>query len=79
VTISDHSVTAGFLGVGELDGLAAAFPAFRFSYRPVGRPGSCWSAERKNGIDPGVHIVITSDLAELRVVLAGQEGAGRAR
>jgi len=63
----------------ELDRLAAAYPAFQFGYRPTGRHGSCWTAERKNGLDPGLHTLITSDLSELLATLAKSAGAGHAR
>ena len=55
----------------ELRRLAAAYPAFRFrtqggwDHRQVR-----WVAERIRGIDPGLHTVITTDLAELRAALA---------
>jgi hypothetical protein len=79
VTVSNDSVTSTFPYWRELDDLKAAFPAFRFSHRPVGRHGSCWVAERKNGLDPGVHTLITSDLSELRAALASQEVTGHGR
>jgi len=63
----------------ELDRLAAAYPAFRFGCEIVGRHGPCWVAERKNGLHPGLHTVITADLGELHAALASEEGTGHAR
>jgi hypothetical protein len=79
VTVRNHSVTAAFYQSSELDCLTAAFPAFRFSYRAVGRHGTCWVAERKDGLSPGLHTLITSDLAELRAALATPDGTSHAR
>jgi hypothetical protein len=66
----------------ELDRLAAAYPAFRFSRENVGRHGTCWVAERLDRLGYGVRTVITPDIAELRAALSsratGQEGAGHA-
>ena len=53
----------------ELDRLAAAYPAFWFARQPGGRHGICWVAQRKAGLHPGLHTVITADLAELRAAL----------
>jgi hypothetical protein len=64
---------------GELDRLTAAYPAFRFGCETIGRHGSCWVARRINGLNPGVHTVITADLDELRTALASHEGTGHAR
>jgi len=63
----------------ELDRLATAYPAFRFSLDFFGRRGTLWVARRINGLNSGVHTVITADLAELHAVLASQEGTGHAR
>jgi len=63
----------------EIDRLTAAYPAFRFRCQTVGRHGTRWVAERKIGLHPGLHTVITDDLAELRAALAGEEGTGHAR
>lgn len=53
-----------------LGGLIAGYPAFRFRYASVGRHGDRWIAERVNGLDLGLHTVITADLSELREALA---------
>ena len=63
----------------ELDSLTTAYPAFRFRRDLAGRHGSCWVAERKDGLGQGVHTVITGDLAELLAALAGPAGTGHAR
>lgn len=67
----------------ELDRLAAAYPAFRFSRENVGRHGPCWVAERLDRLGHGVHTVITADLKELRGALgnrsANQKEPGHAR
>jgi hypothetical protein len=66
----------------ELDRLAAAYPAFRFSRENVGRHGACWVAERLNRLGYGVRTVITADIAELDAALSDQaadhEGTGHA-
>jgi len=73
-------ITPGSLAASdELDRLTAAYPAFRFRCETVGRHGTRWIAERKIGLHPGLHTVITADLAELRAALAGQERADHAR
>jgi hypothetical protein len=63
----------------ELDRLAIAYPAFRFSLENVGRHGCCWEARRKHGLRPGLHTVITAELSELRARLASAEGADHGR
>jgi len=63
----------------EISRLTVAYPAFRFGCQMVGRHGSCWVAERKNGLHPGLHTVITSDLGELHAALAAEGGDGYAR
>lgn len=79
MTHSDDSVTSAFSAVRELDRLAAAYPAFRFSLDFLGRRGDLWVARRINGLDPGVHMVITADLGELRGALANPDGTAHAR
>jgi len=55
----------------ELNRLAAAHPAFRFgTQRGWDRTRLRWVAERINGLNPGLHIVITADLTELHAALA---------
>jgi len=49
--------------------LTALYPAFRFRRERLGPRGPRWVAVRRNGRDPGVHTVITSDLGELRAAL----------
>ncbi len=62
-----------------LTSLIRNYPAFWFSRETIGRHGSCWVARRKNGLRPGLHTVITTDLAELHAVLANPEGTGHGR
>lgn len=66
----------------EIDRLAAAYPAFRFSRENVGRHGACWVAERLDRTGYGIRTVITADIAELRAALGcpatDQEEAGHA-
>jgi hypothetical protein len=62
-----------------LASLVKTYPAFRFNLRTVGRHGDCWIAERKDGLTPGLHTIITADLEELRAALASQEGTPGAR
>jgi len=66
-----------------LTGLAAAYPAFRFSRETVGRHGPCWIAERVDRLGYGVHTVITADIGELRTALGSRtadlDESGRAR
>jgi hypothetical protein len=58
-----------------LANLSSSYPAFWFTQEIIGRHGDCWVARRKDGLSPGLHTVITSDLAELHAVLASPEGA----
>ena len=53
--------------------LHARYPAFRFRCAQVGWLGPRWVGERINGLDPGLHTMITADLAELREALAQDE------
>ncbi|HUJ07318.1 MAG TPA: hypothetical protein VLX31_14510 [Streptosporangiaceae bacterium] len=54
----------------ELDRLAASYPAFRFRTQASrDRRRMLWVAERINGLTPGLHTAITSDLAELQTAL----------
>lgn len=53
----------------ELDMLAAAYPAFKFSLQGYGRHGVCCIAVRKNGADAGLHTCITQNLNELHAAL----------
>ncbi len=62
--LTDHDV-GPLLGV-----LIASYPAFRFSYGRAGRHGCRWVAERVNGLDLGLHTMITADFTELRDALA---------
>jgi hypothetical protein len=41
------------------------YPAFRFLCGPVGWHSQRWTAERIDGLDPGLHTLITADLREL--------------
>ena len=52
-----------------LGSLHARYPAFRFGYAQVGRLGHRWIAERANGLDPGLHTMISADLGELLAAL----------
>jgi hypothetical protein len=79
MTVSSNTVTAAFYGPSELDRLASMYPAFWFTLEVIGRHGSSWVARRKNGLRPGLHTVITSDLAELHAALASLEGTSHAR
>lgn len=45
------------------------YPAFRFLRGPVGWLGQRWIAERIDGLDSGLHTLITADLDELCVAL----------
>lgn len=63
----------------EIDRLTAAYPVFRFRCQMIGHHGTRWVAERRNGLHPGLHTVITDDLAELHAALTSQEGSGHAR
>jgi len=40
VTVSNNPATAACYGPSELDRLAAAYPAFWFSYETIGRHGT---------------------------------------
>jgi len=76
---AQEQITPGSLAAAdELDRLTAAYPAFRFRCQMIGRHGTRWIAERKVGLHPGLHTVITADLAELRAALASQERTGHA-
>ncbi len=82
--MSDHGaqeqITPGSLAASdELDRLTAAYPAFRFRCQTIGRHGARWVAERRNGLHPGLHSVITADLAELHAALASENGSYHAR
>ena len=79
MTISSNTVTAVFYGPSELDRLAGMYPAFWITLETIGRHGSCWVARRKNGVPPGLHTVITSDLDELHAALATPQGTSHAR
>jgi hypothetical protein len=59
----------------ELGLLAAQYPQFRFRRENIGWRGPGWIAERLNGLDPGLHTAITSDIEELRAALL--HGAAR--
>src|SRR6185437_13153287 len=48
-----------------LDLLATGYPAFRFRRERVGLRGQRWITERKNGLDPGLHTLITASLGGL--------------
>lgn len=64
----------------ELNRLAGAYPAFRF--RTQGSPrseGLRWVAKRIDGLNPGLHTVITPDLRELHAALAGPDELERRR
>lgn len=52
--------------------LKIAFPAFWFSQHVRGRRLR-WVAVRKNGTDPGLHSMVTEDLAELCTALLPDE------
>lgn len=49
--------------------LTLTYPAFRFRRERAPRGGLRWAAERINGLDPGLHTLITADLHELRQAL----------
>jgi hypothetical protein len=76
VTDSYGSVTvdATIRVAGELDRLAARYPAFLITREPASRRGACWVARRRDSLGEGVHTVITDDLSELRAALQA-EGA----
>jgi len=79
VTVSNNSVTAAVYGPSELDRLASAYPAFWFGREAIGRHGTCWVARRRDGLRPGLHTVITADLAELRAALANPDDTSHGR
>ncbi len=72
-------MTAGVCGPSELNRLASAYPAFWFSREAIGRRGARWVARRKDGLRPGLHTVITADLAELRAALANPDDTAHGR
>lgn len=53
----------------DLGVLIACYPQFRFCRARIGRRGLRWTAERIDGISPGLHTMITADLSELRSAL----------
>lgn len=57
-----------------LRSLGAAYPAFSFSFAALGRKGRRWTAERIDREAPGLRMVITSDLTELRGALQLYKG-----
>jgi hypothetical protein len=59
-------------GAAALAELCAAYPVYRFfaEVRPGSRPS--YTAQRTDG-QPGLHTIVTGDLAELREVLAAAE------
>ncbi len=59
----------------ELERLAGTYPAFRFrTQQGWDRRLLRWVAERRNGLTPGLHTVITASLAELHSALDGDQG-----
>lgn len=65
---------AGVVG-RHLGRLAAAYPAFRFSYETYAghKSAARWVAERREGTASGLRVVITDDLMELYAALARDE------
>jgi len=68
------------------DGIAAAlgiliakYPEFRLQHAPVGPQRNRWIAERINGHEPGLHTLITADLAEFLAALAHDRKGRRLR
>lgn len=53
----------------DLGALIACYPQFRFCRTRIGHRGIRWVAERANGLEPGLHTMITADLGELRAAL----------
>jgi hypothetical protein len=54
-----------------LAALRADYPAFRFSSKALLGRGCMYTAQRMDG-KPGLHTIMTSDLAELRETLTTQ-------
>lgn len=85
MTDSNETVTVdAWDRTGELQRLAAEYPAFRFrTQHGWDRSRLRWVAERIRGLDEGLHTAITTDLAELRAALGtqadSQNGANHAR
>ena len=59
--------------VRTLAALRAEYPRFAFGRECLGRHGAPWVARRLRPADPGVQVVITADLAELRAALDADE------
>lgn len=53
----------------QLSLLARTYPAFQFRHERAGARGLRWIAERRNGLDLGLHTIITARLHELREAL----------
>lgn len=63
----------------KLQKLTRAYPSFKFRHERAGRRGHRWTAERRNGADPGLHTAITRSLAELLRTLHQDSHARDAR
>ncbi len=50
--------------------LAMAYPEFSIGQSSRGRHGSAWTVVRKDPAQPGLYAIVTSDLGELRDILA---------
>lgn len=73
--MSDHDLRPCPDAAGwQLSLLARTYPALRFRCERAGAHGLRWIAERRNGLDPGLHTTITARLHELREAL--REGPG---
>jgi hypothetical protein len=53
--------------------LAQQYPAFRFWREQIPGHGLRWIVTRVNGLEPGLHTVITAELAELQAALRADE------
>jgi hypothetical protein len=64
----------------ENSSLELMYPAFRFRRERLGHRGMRWIAQRRNGLEPGLHTVIAANLPELCAALhEDQARQGRRR
>jgi hypothetical protein len=62
----------------ENSSLELMYPAFRFRRERLGHRGMRWIAQRRDGLEPGLHTVISANLQELCAALH-EDQARRAR
>lgn len=60
-----------------VEALRTDYPAFRFSFEALLGRGCMYTAQRTDG-KPGLHTIMTSDLAELRETLTAAHAAAPA-